>query len=102
MAKPIGDHEGKKYLRTICSAVNEGTVLIDVYAVLEAFNVTCPGRQQAIKKLLCAGLRQKGSQLEDLIGADAALSRAIELQKAREKVTTKLPPDPTTDSKEYE
>jgi hypothetical protein len=57
---------------------------VDVYAVIEAFDVRCPGRQQAIKKLLCAGLRGKGSQVEDLIGADAALSRAVELQRSRE------------------
>lgn len=84
MSKPIVEHEGKKYLRTIYSPVDGSGIEIDVYAVLEAFNVHCPGRQQAIKKLLCAGLRGKGSQMQDLVGADAALSRAIELQKQRE------------------
>ena len=89
MAKPINEHEGKKYLRMIHAATQNGEgglvgVWVDVYAVLEAFNVTCPGRQQAIKKLLCAGLRGKGGELADLIGADAALSRAIDLQRARD------------------
>ena len=85
MRKSIEAHEGAKYLRTIRDATNDShTAQVDVYAVLVAFNVLCPGRQQAIKKLLCAGLRGKGSQLDDLIGADAALSRAIELQKRRE------------------
>lgn len=83
--KTIREHEGKKYLRTIFSAADQYVhVEVDVYAVLEAFNVTCPGRQQAIKKLLCAGLRGKGSQIDDLVGAMAALNRAIELQRGRE------------------
>jgi hypothetical protein len=58
-------------------------VEVDVYEVLIAWAVTCPGRQQAIKKLLCAGQRGKGDELADLIGADAALSRAIDFQKRR-------------------
>jgi hypothetical protein len=87
--KPINQHEGKKYIRRIHSAhVSTGSevdfVEADVYCVLEAFNIKCPGRQQAIKKLLCAGLRGKGSELDDLIGALAALNRAIELQRQRE------------------
>lgn len=80
----INEHEGSKYLRKIRSAVTSDSIQIDVYAVLEAFAVTCPARAHAIKKLLCAGGRGKGGQLADLIGADAAVSRAIELQKARE------------------
>lgn len=89
-ALPIQQHEGKKYLRLIHSAAKkqDGTAtacLVDVYSVLEAFGVTCPARQHAIKKLLCAGTRGKGSEREDLVGALAALSRAIELQEQREK-----------------
>lgn len=84
MAKPIGEHEGKKYLRKIQGRDPRDLALrvdamVDVYDVVVAFNATCPGRQQAIKKLLMAGERGKGDQLADLIGADAALSRAIEL-----------------------
>lgn len=78
----IASHEGKKYLRTIYCALNPGNCIqVDVYAILKAFNVTCPGRQQAIKKLLCAGQRGKGDEAADLQGALAALLRAIELQK---------------------
>jgi len=85
MAKSIETHEGSKYLRTIYPAIQGDYITrVDVYAVLEAFGVTCPARQHAIKKLLCAGIRDKGSELSDLIGADAAVSRAIELQKIRE------------------
>lgn len=83
----ITAHEGKKYLRLIHSARPDNSrdpISIDVYAVLEAFNVTCPGRQQAVKKLLCTGQRGKGDEMADLLGALAALNRAIDLQKIRD------------------
>jgi hypothetical protein len=79
----ITEHEGKKYLRTVIDPITHCAIQADVYAVLDAFNVTCPGRQQAIKKLLCTGQRGKGDELEDLMGALAALNRAIELCKTR-------------------
>lgn len=85
-SRPITNHGGSKYLRTIRPAdgVDE-PIKVDVYAVLEAFGVTCPGRQHAIKKLLCAGLRGKGSQIDDLQGVFDAMWRALELQKQREQ-----------------
>ncbi len=82
VSEDISTHEGKKYLRTIHSAVElEAWVSVDVYAVLVAFNVTCQATGHAIKKLLCAGERGKGDRLVDLIGAKAALNRAIELEQ---------------------
>lgn len=81
MIQTIDQHEGKKYLRTIKSPVQDMSIQVDVYAVLIAFKVECPARAHAIKKLLCAGGRGKGSELDDLVGAMAALNRAIELQK---------------------
>lgn len=84
MSTPITQHEGRKYLRSIVSAIdNENFVQIDVYAVLVAFNVTCPATAHCIKKLLCAGERGKGSKVSDLIGAQAALNRTIELEMHR-------------------
>ena len=73
---------GRKYLRDIGHLVIDNC--IDVYAVIEAFCVKCPARQHAIKKLLCAGLRGKGDQMQDLIEARDAVTRAIQLQQARE------------------
>ena len=55
----------------------------DVYAVLDAFNVICPARQHAIKKLLCAGLRGKGDAGQDLSEALDAVSRSIQMNKSR-------------------
>lgn len=60
------------------------SVEADVYAVLKAFAVTCPARAHAVKKLLCAGLRGKGSQVQDLVEARDAVSRAVEMQRADE------------------
>lgn len=83
----INEHEGKKYLRRVFAADGSGqSVLVDVYAVLMAFDVTCPARAHAIKKLLAAGTRGKGGTIEDLIGVHAALSRAIDLQRQRENL----------------
>lgn len=85
MAVEIGvPHTGDKYLRRIHSRVGSDSVAVDVYNVLEAYVVTCPARQHAVKKLLCAGLRGKGSQLQDLIEARDACQRAIEMQQVRE------------------
>lgn len=75
----ITEHEGEKYLREIKSAVDGTRVKVDVYAVLVAFRVICPATQHAIKKLLCAGERGKGDKKSDLVGAIAAVNRAIEL-----------------------
>jgi hypothetical protein len=78
-ADPV-NHSGSKYLRTI--QLIEGKV--DVYAVLVAFGVSCPARQHAIKKLLCAGLRGKGDELQDLHEAGDAVDRAIQIAEAVE------------------
>jgi hypothetical protein len=80
----IRNHEGKKYLREIHGADVPVIINVDVYSVLEAYKVTCPARAHAIKKLLCAGQRGKGEELADVIGALAAVNRAIDLQKQRE------------------
>lgn len=91
MTTPITQHEGKKYLRKIQDVPQvEGAVPqvfhVDVYCVIEAFGVTCPAVAHALKKLLCAGQRSKGSRIEDLTGAIAAINRAIELETRRERL----------------
>lgn len=70
---------GSKYLRDII-LTEDGK--IDVYAVLLAFNVTCPARQHAIKKLLCSGIRGKGDAEQDLKEAKDAIERSIELNRS--------------------
>ena len=89
----VKQHEGNKYLRRIhpaydASVFEDNSIEVDVYSVLVAFNVTCPATQHAIKKLLCAGLRSKGSKKDDLIGAMAALNRAIDLAEREDGSAT--------------
>jgi hypothetical protein len=82
----IREHEGSKYIRTIESCVSPGEkTQVDVYSVLVAFDVTCPAMAHAAKKVLCAGLRGKGSAIDDLKGAIAALHRAVEIEGARKR-----------------
>lgn len=83
----IQEHGGSKYIRTIREVGNgPETLQIDVYCVIDAYAVTCPARQHALKKLLCAGLRDKSSQLKDLRELMDAMWRAIELQEQREEL----------------
>ena len=56
----------------------------DVYDVLEAFGVTCPAIQHAVKKLLMPGQRGAKSKTHDLKEASASILRAIEMQDKRE------------------
>ena len=68
---------GSKYRRKIIGALVDGS--IDVYTVLLTFAVSCPARAHAVKKLLCAGLRGKGDELQDLREARDAIDRAIQI-----------------------
>ena len=70
-----------KYDRDIHTS--NGTGRVDVYAVLEAFNVTCPALQHLAKKALCAGLRGHKDKMEDLNDILDSAFRAIELERAR-------------------
>jgi hypothetical protein len=78
---PLFNRSGSKYLREIPCLFDEK---VDVYAVLDAFDVRCPARQHAIKKLLCAGLRGAKDVIDDLREARDAIDRAIQMQHARE------------------
>lgn len=75
-------NSGAKYLRELKGLI-DGKV--DVYSIIETFNITCPARQHAIKKLLCAGLRNKGDALQDLNETKDAIIRAIQLEANRIK-----------------
>lgn len=77
--KGIESHAGKKYLRTIRSAVDGSEVQVDLYAILVACGVTCPALAHCAKKILFAGQRGKGDRQQDLVEARDALDRAIEL-----------------------
>lgn len=63
-----------KYHRTIKG------VTLDVYDVLQAFNVSNPATQHAIKKLLMPGERGHKDTLQDFNEAHQSIARAIELE----------------------
>lgn len=63
-----------KYTRTVKG------VDIDVYDVLQAWGVTCPATQHAIKKLLAPGQRGQKDKAQDLREALASVQRAIEME----------------------
>ena len=86
---PFFNGSGSKYLRQIHSSVGGR---VDVYAILEAFDVRCPARQHAIKKLLCAGMRGKGGEMQDLEEARDAVDRAVQMQEGRQSTTQERPP----------
>jgi hypothetical protein len=73
---------GSKYLREVLCTIDGK---MDVYAVLVTFDVTCPARQHAIKKLLCSGLRGKGNIVQDLREARDAVERAIQMEESKIK-----------------
>lgn len=60
------------------------SILVDVYDILIAYNVTDPCVQHAIKKLLLPGLRHSKSRLEDLKEARWSIDRAIEEEENKQ------------------
>jgi hypothetical protein len=54
---------------------------IDVYRVLELFNVTNPAIQHAVKKLLCTGIRGGKDFDQDLAESIQALTRLQEMRR---------------------
>ena len=71
-----------KYVKTFHS-IDGKAFRVDVYSVLAAFNVTCPARQHAIKKLLMPGQRGAKGEIQDLDEALVSVSRAIDMARAR-------------------
>ena len=72
-----------KYDHTIFNKRGQ-SIEVDVYDVLEAFKVTNPASQHAIKKLLCAGRRGKGSAVTDVDESIVASQRALDIERVRE------------------
>lgn len=72
-----------KYNRVIRDKAGS-TIDVDVYDVLEAFNLTCPALQHAAKKILCAGIRGHKDVMVDLDDAIASIERGKDLQHNRD------------------
>ena len=54
---------------------------LDIYRVLNLYNVTDPCVSHAVKKLLCAGGRGVKSEEQDIIEAVATLNRWLDMRK---------------------
>lgn len=68
-----------KYEKQIINKVGE-SIRVDVYDVLDAFNVTDAATAHAVKKLLMPGLRGGKDIITDLKEAIASVERAIDRQ----------------------
>lgn len=66
-----------KYQRVI------GSEIIDVYDILVAFDVRCPARQHAIKKLLMPGIRHSKTKVQDISEAKDSIDRALKLENEK-------------------
>lgn len=68
-----------KYDRVIVGK-DGGSCVVDVYRVLEAFEVTNPQLQHLIKKALACGLRGHKDGAQDLIDIKDSINSAIQMQ----------------------
>jgi hypothetical protein len=80
---PTGEHYMNKYQRKLTNPKlvprpndDDYDVIIDVYDVLDAFDVSNPATAHAIKKLLCTGTRGLKDWETDLQEAIDSLERA--------------------------
>lgn len=70
-------NSGEKYKRLIHDTEGRTLGSVDVYGVLRAFGVSDPAVAHAVKKLLCAGLRGKGGERQDLSEAVDAIQAKL-------------------------
>ena len=73
-----------KYDRTIFDLNGITSCIVDVYRVIDAFNITNAPIAHAIKKLLCAGLRGAKSAEQDYREALESVEAAIQMYKDKE------------------
>ena len=66
-----------KYSRTIRSTNGKNIIDVDVYSILEAFDVNNSAIQHAVKKLLAPGKRGHKSEVQDVKEAIESLNRAL-------------------------
>lgn len=77
-------HSGNKYVRKIRSCITRKVIgEVDVYSVIDAYPMPM-ARSHAAKKILCAGLRDKGSAAQDIREAIDALKEDLKQLEAGE------------------
>lgn len=82
-------HTGNKYHRIIRALRPDENgvfqeIVVDIYRVETAFNVTDPGCQHALKKIACRGIRGKGNALQDTMEAIDALIESARMLQAED------------------
>lgn len=82
MLKKLLAHKGSESSASSSGKYNRECkgVIIDVYDVLVAFNVTNPALQHLVKKALCAGLRGHKDKAQDMAEILESAQRAVELE----------------------
>lgn len=80
-----------KYHRTI-TGIDGQRVTVDVYAVLVAFDVTCPAIAHAVKKLLAPGQRGHKDKGQDLREAVQSIERAAQMVVGEKSMTNHILP----------
>ena len=78
-----------KYDRTIIGIGTDGkpvAVTVDVYRVLDAFQVTDPALQHLVKKALCAGLRGHKDLGQDLKDILQSAQKAVHLNDDKQEL----------------
>lgn len=78
-----------KYDRTIIGVGVDGkpvAVTVDVYRVIDAFQVTDPALQHLVKKALCAGLRGHKDRAQDLNDILQSAQKAVRLNDDKQEL----------------
>jgi hypothetical protein len=78
LEKPKKKSSGDKYLRIIRNRQGKELGEVDVYCALRAFGVNEPALAHAAKKILCAGIRGKGDERQDLEESIDAIQAALD------------------------
>jgi hypothetical protein len=76
-AKQKASQTNDKYNRMIKDRTGKELGIVDVYCVGDAFDVSSIPLNHAIKKILCAGTRGKGDEVQDLTEAIQAIQRRL-------------------------
>lgn len=73
--------------------VYKGEATIDIYDILDRFNISSPPVQHAVKKLLVAGDRGVKDTILDLQEARSSITRAIQQETLKEELYENSPPN---------
>ena len=79
MTELVETNGNPKYDKTIYGKYGTGTCTVDVYDVLNAWKVTDPCLQHALKKMMMTGNRGHKDERQDLVDIVHSAKRALEM-----------------------